>query len=159
MSPTTSTSSATGSCWARARPRKSLPPTTLISSSSSTRFRMARCASTSPGRPWPKTSGFRVLRDEPERDTVVAPALVGGRRAVIEDVAVVAAAALAVVLLPRVDQEEVLLGVEHARDGGEEARPAGARLVLHLGGEQRQPAAGAGVDPRPLLGVERARAG
>ena len=57
----------------------------------------------------------------------------------------VAAAALAVVFGARVDEEEVFLGLEHARNGGEEGRPAGAGLVLHLG-EERQVAARAGKD-------------
>src|SRR3989442_15265561 len=72
--------------------------------------------------------------------------------------AVMAAAADAVVLDPRVDQVVVLLGLEDPRDGGEEARPAGAGLELHLGGEERQAAAGAGEDPRALLVVQRAGA-
>src|SRR6185503_2446218 len=100
-----------------------------------------------------------VLRDELQRHAVVAPALIGGRRAVVEYVPVVAAAALAVVLGARVDQVEILLHVERARDGGEEARPAGAGLEFHLGGEHRQAAAGAGVDAGALFFVERAGAG
>src|SRR5687767_13520946 len=100
-----------------------------------------------------------VLRDELQRHAVVAPALAGGLRAVVEQVTVVPAAADAVVLDARVDQEEILLLLEHARDGGEEARPPGARLVLHCRGEERQPAARAGEDAGPLLVVERARAG
>src|SRR5687767_2177913 len=77
-----------------------------------------------------------VLGNELERRAVVAPALVGRRRAVVEDVAVVPAAALAVVLGARIDQIEVLLLVEHPGDGGEERRPARARFVLHLGSEK-----------------------
>src|SRR6185503_12506393 len=100
-----------------------------------------------------------VLRDELQRHAVVAPALIGGRRAVVEYVPVVAAAALAVVLGARVDQVEVLLHVERAGDGGEEARPAGAGLEFHLGSKHRQAATGAGVDAGPLLVVERAGAG
>src|SRR2546428_13129146 len=73
--------------------------------------------------------------------------------------AVVPAAADAVVLGARVDQEEVLLHLEGARDAGEEARPAGARLVLHFRGEERQAAAGADEHPGAFFLVERARAG
>src|SRR2546428_6515235 len=72
--------------------------------------------------------------------------------------AVVPAAADAVVLGARVDQEEVLLRLEGPRDAGEEARPAGARLVLHFRGEQGQAAAGAGEHAGAFLLVERARA-
>src|SRR2546428_12812752 len=72
--------------------------------------------------------------------------------------AVVPAAADAVVLGARVDQEEVLLRLEGPRDAGEEARPAGARLVLHFRGEQGQVAAGAGEHAGAFLLVERARA-
>src|SRR6185369_1682396 len=100
-----------------------------------------------------------ALRDELQRDAVVAPALIGRRRAVVENMAVVAAAARAVIFQPRVDQEEVLLLLERARDGGEEARPAGAGVEFHLRGEQRQPAARAGEHARALLLVEGARAG
>src|SRR2546426_9350253 len=73
--------------------------------------------------------------------------------------AVVPAAADAVVLGARVDQEVVLLRLEGPRDAGEEARPAGARLVLHFRGEERQAAAGAGEHAGAFLLVERARAG
>src|SRR4029077_19304881 len=99
-----------------------------------------------------------VLRDELERDAVVAVPQSGRRRAVLEQVAVVAAAPFAVVLGARVDQVEVLLAVEHARDGREEGGPAGARVELHLGGEERQVAAGAGKDAGTLLFVQRAGA-
>src|SRR5678816_4850058 len=85
--------------------------------------------------------------------------MAGGRRTVVEQVAVVPAAADAVVLGARVDEVEVLLDGEHARDGGEEGGPSGARVELHLGGEERQAAAGAGEHARPLLLVERAGAG
>src|SRR5258706_3521192 len=65
----------------------------------------------------------------------------------------------AVVSSARIDQLIVLLRLERAGDGGEEARPAGARLELHLGGVERQATAGAGEDTRPLLVVQRARPG
>src|SRR4051812_6001282 len=71
---------------------------------------------------------------------------------------VVPAAARAVVFGARVDEVEVLLHLEGARDGGEEARPAGARLEFHLGGEEGQAAAGADEYARSLFVVERAGA-
>src|SRR5688572_4862908 len=109
--------------------------------------------------PLVRGSNLGVLWDELERGAVVAPALVGGRRAVVEEVAVVAAAALAVVFGARVDEEEVFLGLEYARNGSEERRPARAGLVFHFGSEERQVAARAGKDARALLGVERAGTG
>src|SRR3989442_15379243 len=57
---------------------------------------------------------FAVLRDEFQRDAVVAVAMAGRRRAVVEEMAMVAAAADAVVLDSRVDQVIVLLGLEDA---------------------------------------------
>src|SRR5512144_447468 len=107
-----------------------------------------RCASIP--RP-PRSAKTSTFRNEFQRDAVVAPALTGRRRAVVEQVAVVAAAARAVVLGARIDQEAVGLRLEGARDTGEEARPAGARLELHLGGEERQPAARADEHARALL--------
>src|SRR6476469_7264538 len=122
----------------------------------------ARCASTFPGRRSRKTStwaiGLRVLRNELQRDAGVAIALPRRRRAVVEQVPVVAAAADAVVLGARIDEVEVLLHLEHARDGGEERRPAGTRVELHLGGEERQPASRARENAGALLLVQRARA-
>ena len=98
-------------------------------------------------------------RDELQRDAVVAVALAGRLRAVVEDVALVAAAARAVVLGARNEHLEVGLG-RHARpDGGVEARPAGAALELRLRREQRQVAAGADEAALALLVVERADAG
>src|SRR4051794_24254199 len=115
---------------------------------------MGRCASTSPASRSPKTCGWNLrLRNKFQRNAVIAPALVGWGRAIVEDVAMVPAAADAVVLAARQDQQEILLLLEHARDGGEEARPAGARLELHLRGEYRQVAAAAGEHAGALLVV------
>ena len=75
--------------------------------------------------PLSRGSNLGVLRDRTGRGAVVAPALVGGRRAVVEGVAVVAAAARTVVFGARVDEEEVFLRLEYVRNGGE-GRPAGA---------------------------------
>src|SRR3954466_5261894 len=118
--------------------------------------RTDRCASIFPVRRSRKTSS--CLRDELQRHAVVAPALIRRRRAVVEKMAVVAAAAGAVVLGARVDQVEVLLHLEGARDAGEEARPAGARIELHLRGEHGQRASGAHENAGALLAVERAGA-
>src|SRR6185369_17119524 len=98
---------------------------------------MDRCASIFRPSPWPRNCGLRlpVLRDELQRHAVVAIALAGGLRAVIEQVAVVAAAARAVVLGARIDDLVVRGGLEGARDGDEERGPAGAALVLHFGSE------------------------
>src|SRR5512134_2075054 len=97
------------------------------------------------------------LGDELERHPVVAPALAGRLRAVIEHMPVVAAAALAVVLGARQEQVVVGLGLEYPRYRREEARPAGAAFVLHRRGEERQVAPGAGEHALALLVVERAR--
>src|SRR3954470_12599122 len=121
---------------------------------------MGPCASISPARRSPRTCECKnLLRQEFQRNPVVAPALVGRRGAVVEEVAMVAAAAGAVVLGARVNQEIVLLLLEGSRNRGEEARPAGAGVELHLGREHRQVAAAADEDARALLVVQRARAG
>ena len=62
------------------------------------------------------SGGPVVLRHEPQRHPVVAPALAGRRGAVLEHVALMAAAAHAVVLGPRQDELEVARGVEVARE-------------------------------------------
>src|SRR5256885_1754424 len=71
--------------------------------------------------------GFGGFRKDLRRHAVVAVALAGGRRAVIEEMAMVPAAAFAVVFGARVDEVVVLLGVEDTRDGREEGGPAGPR--------------------------------
>src|SRR5688500_11377610 len=76
----------------------------------------------------------------------------------VEDVALVSAAADAVVLDPLHEELAVGLGAEAAGDEVVEARPPGAALVLGLGLEERQRAAGAYIRARALLAVERARA-
>ena len=97
-------------------------------------------------------------RDELQRHAVVAIALAGRRRAVVEDVALVAVAADAVVLDARDHHLHVGLGADGAGQRGIEARPAGAALELGLRAEERQVAAGAVKAALALLGVERARA-
>src|SRR5512143_560333 len=84
------------------------------------------------------------VRHELQGDAVVAPALAGGRRAVLEDVALMPAAARAVILGARVDELEVpRRGHVGGGDGFEEARPAGAAVELAGRAEQGQVAAGA----------------
>ncbi len=68
------------------------------------------------------------------------------------------AAARAVILRARIDEVVVVLGFENAGNGREEARPAGAAVEFHVGGEERQVAARAGKDAGAFFGVERARA-
>src|SRR5262245_30049264 len=104
----------------------------------------------------PHRLGLSRLGNELERHPVVAPALAGGRRAVVEHVAVVATAALAVILGTRNKQQAVGLGLEHPGDGREKAGPAGAAVVLHGGGVDRKVAARADEHALALLPVERA---
>src|SRR5678810_939528 len=99
-----------------------------------------------------------LCRDELQREAVVAVALAGRRRAVVEEVALVAAAAHAVVFGARHDHLVVDLEGHRARQRFPEARPAGAALKLGRGREQRQLAAGTDEAALALLVVERARA-
>src|SRR5262249_9779109 len=97
---------------------------------------------------------FLVYEDQ--RLGIHAKAQAGRFRPVLEHVAEVAAAARAqdlgaahaVAAVLRVDD---ILGA----DGLEEARPAGARLELRAGGEERQGAAHAGVDAVALVVEEQ----
>src|SRR3954447_22974501 len=70
--------------------------------------------------------------DEPEGEAVVAVAQARGLGPVGEDVAVVAEALGAVILVARHADRQVHLLREGAGDGGVEARPAGAALELPL---------------------------
>src|SRR5512146_2437701 len=79
----------------------------------------------------------------------------GRRRAVIENVSMMTAAARAVVFGAGQDQHMVLLRREYAGNRGKETRPAGAAVELHVGGEERKNAARAGADARPFLMLER----
>ena len=78
-----------------------------------------------------------LRRNEPERHPVVAPTLAGRRRAIVEKVAVMPAAADAMVLRARQNQLEVLFSAQMTGNVGEEAWPAGAAVELHLRGEKR----------------------
>src|SRR5690554_5105256 len=103
----------------------------------------------------PCDAGSAFLRLEAQRQAVVAPAFAGGGRAVVEDVAVVAAAARAMVFGARPQQLEVALGAESVGQMRVEAGPAGTAVELHVGREQRQVAAGAVIGAGTLLVVER----
>jgi hypothetical protein len=76
-----------------------------------------------------------ALGDKFQHDAVVAPALAGRLRAVIEDVAMVAAAADAVVFGAREDQLVISAGAKHAWNRRKKARPACAALIFHVGGK------------------------
>ena len=91
-----------------------------------------------------------------QSDAVVAVALARRSGAVVEDVALMAAAAPAVVLTARHDQLEVHLGDDGIAEGLIEAGPAGAAVELGLGAEQGQPAAGADEGALAMLLIERA---
>jgi hypothetical protein len=84
--------------------------------------------------------------DEFKRDAVIAPALPGRFRSVVEDVALVALAAGAMVFGAWDDHPEIASGAYMVGiDRLPETRPAGARVVLVGAGEQRQKAAGTKV--------------
>src|SRR3954463_13361091 len=108
------------------------------------------------GRPVARGSR-RLRRNELQRDAVVAVTLAGRRRTVVEDVALVAAAAHAVVLGARDKHLVVRLRRDRSGQRRPEARPAGAALELGVRRKQRQVAAGADEAPLALLVVERAR--
>src|SRR5215218_9476337 len=71
-----------------------------------------------------------AVGDELERQAVVAPALSGRRWAVVEDVALVAAASHAVVFGARDHEPVVALGCHAPGDWFVETRPAGAAFEL-----------------------------
>src|SRR5262245_13087852 len=127
-------------------------------SRSMTRAGVSTCASAMPGAAgW--TRGMSPLGGlEREGDAVDAVAQAGGRRAVGEHMAQVAAAAAAVHLRAHHEVAAVLGGLHGARLRIVEARPAGAALELGLGNEQRLSAAGALERAGPLLGKQRAAA-
>ena len=91
-----------------------------------------------------------ALRIELQRGRVDAVAQAGRLRAVVEDVAEVAAAASRSCASVRVMKNERSVSVATAAGsaGCEEARPAGARLELRVGAEQLGSAAGAAVGAR-----------
>src|SRR5580692_9264362 len=98
------------------------------------------------------------LRLEIQRHAVDAIAQVRRRRAIVEDVAEMAAAAAAVHLGALHAPAAVGGGIDRAWLRIVEARPAGAALEFLLRGEQRLPAADAGERAGAFLVIERATA-
>src|SRR5262249_48331909 len=98
------------------------------------------------------------LRLEIQRDAVDAVAQVRRRRAVLEYVAEMAATAAAMHLGAVHAVAVVLGGLDCARLGVIEARPAGATVELALGAKQRLAAADTAERAGALLVVERAAA-
>src|SRR5205807_2365503 len=94
-----------------------------------------------------------------ERDAVHTIALTGRRRPVLEDMAEMTTATLAVHL--GADHEKAAVGRRFDRgvERRREARPAGAAVEFGAGVEHRLPAAGAMIDASTVLLVERARPG
>src|SRR5262249_14129085 len=106
-----------------------------------------------------RSARLRPRRMEDQRKTVHAIAQAGRLRAVVEDVAEVAAAAAAMHFGAGHAEGAVLGGADRILQRLVEARPASAALELGVGGEQRQVAAGAGENALAMLLQERARAG
>src|SRR4051794_17260776 len=96
-------------------------------------------------------------RLEHQRKAVHAVAQAGRLRAVVEDMAEMAAATAAVDLGAQ-HAEGTVLGLAHRIvERLPETRPAGAALEFRLRGKQRQVAAGAGKDALAVLFQKRAR--
>src|ERR1700730_14462153 len=102
-----------------------------------------------PRRPTTLLVGF--VQHEIHRHAVDAIALMGGRRAVVEDVPEMTATGRAVSLGAYHAEAAIDRRLSRALHGLVEARPAGAALELALGLEQRRAAAGAGEMAGPLL--------
>src|SRR5215218_7728012 len=103
--------------------------------------------------------GTPSLRLEVHGDAVDAVAQMRRRRAVLEHMAEMAAAAAAMHLGADHAVAAVGRGLDRARDRVVEARPAGTALELLLGCEQFLPAPRAGERAGALLVIERAGAG
>jgi len=69
--------------------------------------------------------------DKTQCYTIIAPALSGGRWAIVKDVPVVPAAAYTMVLNAWPDQFKIPFGSKHLGDGRKKARPAGAAIKFH----------------------------
>src|ERR1700692_4539481 len=93
---------------------------------------------------------------ELQRNAVHAVALAARRRAVVEHVAEMAAAAPAMHFLARDDQAEIVRRAYRVRDRRIEARPPGAAVELGVGTEQVEIAGGATEHAGAMLAVERA---
>src|SRR5688572_25698183 len=99
-----------------------------------------------------------LLRLELQRHSVHAVSLPRLRRAIVEDVAEVAAALPAMDFRARHEVALVGTGADGVRHRAIEARPAGAALELRAGLEQRRAAAGAVIGAVALFLVQRTRA-
>src|SRR5262245_11019700 len=100
-----------------------------------------------------------VTRGKPQGHAVVAPALAGGWRTVVEDVAVMAAAADTVIFGARENQLVIRFVGEHTGNRDEKTRPSSAAFVLHVGCKERQIATDANEYTWPLFVIQKARAG
>src|ERR1019366_8733303 len=106
------------------------------------------------------TVGWGALRrDEFQGDAVVAVAQAGGLGAVVEQVALVAEAAGAVVFRALLEDLEVALHAQRAWNGHVIAGPAGVGVEFPVGLEQRQTATQAGEGPLAVLVQQRAAEG
>src|SRR6266516_1832931 len=165
-----------GRSWSRA-----MLPATACSSARTRKSRPAsrssmpargppRCGATARPTTRPRRSFERATRAERlrlrarrraglefQRGSVHAVALSGRLRAVVEDVAEMAAAAAAMHFGSRKDEAVIVRSADRVLDRREEARPPGAAVELGFGAEQRQIASGAGKNAGAVLVVERAR--
>src|SRR5258706_15150517 len=98
---------------------------------------------------------FGALGNKLERQAVVAPTFAGRRRTVVENVAMMTAAADAMIFDARQNQFEIRAGFERRGNAREETRPAGAAVVFHLRRENRQAATSADENARLFFIVER----
>src|SRR5690606_5375688 len=101
----------------------------------------------------------RAFRHERQRHAVVAVALAGGARPVVEHVALVPATARAVVFGAREDELEVGGRTHRIGQRLPETGPAGAAVVLVGGTEQRLVAGGTHEGARALFTIQRAGTG
>src|SRR5262249_43556550 len=109
-------------------------------------------------RPMEKPRSSRSVGQEFQGHAVDAVAQPRGRRAVLEDMAQMSAAAPAMHLGTWQQQQVVGGGADRVRQRPIEARPAGLAVVFGFRREQRKIAARAGKRAFALLVVERARA-
>src|SRR6516165_2376525 len=94
-----------------------------------------------------------------KRRPIHAIAQPGGLRAIVENVAEMAAAAAAMHLGAGHEAATVGLRLERLLDRRRKARPSRSAVELGIGGEQRLAATGAVIDALAVFLVERARAG
>src|ERR1700736_2785272 len=109
------------------------------------------------GRDMKVSARLRPRRMKHQRETVHAVAQARRLRAVVEDVAEMAAAAAAMYFGAQHAEGAVLGLADRVLQRLIEARPAGAAFELGVRGEQRQVAAGAGEDALAMLLQKRAR--